>query len=76
MIETLYSQLVGSVNNTNINIDQCEIDAYRYICDAIIIDINDNNRTKIKVALEKKDAQKLIERLTDAVNHCAQNNTK
>ena len=76
MIETLYSQLVGSVNNTNISIDQCEIDAYRYICDAIIIDINDNNRTKIKVALEKKDAQKLIERLTDAVNHCAQNNTK
>lgn len=76
MIETLYSQLVGSVNNTSINVEHCEIDAYRYICDAIIIDINDNNGTKIKVALEKEDAQKLTERLIDAVNHCAQNDTK
>ena len=70
MIETLYGQLVGSVNNTSINISECEINAYRYICDAIIIDIIDNNGTNIKIALEPTDAKKLIERLTDAVNHC------
>ena len=70
MIETLYSQLVGTVNNTTISINDCQIDAYRYLCDAIIIDVTDNNGTTIKVALEKDDAQKLIDRLIDAVNHC------
>lgn len=70
MIETLYGQLVGSVNSTSISVEQCEIDVYRYFCDAIIIDAKDNNGTTIKIALDLNDAKKLIDKLSNIVKKC------
>lgn len=69
MIETLYGQLVGSVNSTSISIDQCEINVYRYLCDAIIIDAKDNNGTAIKIALDQNDAKKLIDKLSNIIKN-------
>lgn len=69
MIETLYGQLVGSVNSTSISVEQCEIDVYRYFCDAIIIDAKDNNGTTIKIALDLNDAKKLIDKLSNIVKN-------
>lgn len=69
-------QLVAHICERNnsvvrVNCENVGVEAYRYLCDAIVIDIfSIDGKIDVKLAIEKSDAESLIKQIQQAIDNC------